>query len=67
MLIHEQNSYALAASGAPVAVKRRTVEPVNKEKIIPVLLTVEDRLVKSPKPLNSGQAGYYALRCILIP
>jgi hypothetical protein len=26
----------LAAGGAPVAVKRRTVEPVNKVKILPV-------------------------------
>jgi hypothetical protein len=27
----------LAASGAPVAVNRRAVEPVNKVKILPVL------------------------------
>jgi hypothetical protein len=31
----------LAASGAPVAMKRRAVEPVNKVKILPVLTNGE--------------------------
>jgi hypothetical protein len=35
MLIHRQNSYT--ASGAPVAVKRRAVQQINKVKILPVL------------------------------
>jgi hypothetical protein len=37
MLIHRQNSCVLAAGGAPVAVKRRAVEPVEKVKIFPAV------------------------------
>jgi hypothetical protein len=46
MLIYRQNSYA--ASGALVAVKRRTVEPANKVKILPVLPTVGQQYLASP-------------------
>jgi hypothetical protein len=36
MLIHREIPMRLAAGGAPVAVKRRAVKPVNNVKILPV-------------------------------
>jgi hypothetical protein len=37
MLIHSRICMHLAESGAPAAMKRRSMEPVNKVKILPVL------------------------------
>jgi hypothetical protein len=36
MLIHQQNLYA--ASGTPIAGKRRAMDPVNKVNILPVFV-----------------------------
>jgi hypothetical protein len=44
MLIHRQIRMRLAASDAAVAVKRRTVEAVNKVKVLPVYVYRRDKL-----------------------